>query len=274
MSVFHVLCGSATGKARAAAALQRLAKHADALCTRALCGEDFEGVEREVHEWFVAAEREVLGQLLERLDVDAAWVEIGGRRYPRVLHSTETYTTAVGAVSVRRTLYRYGRERAVVPMELRAGIVEGHWTPLAARQASRVVAQMTPSEGEGLLRELGNMVPSKSSLDRLPKALSARWEANREAFESTLREAMVVPDEAVTVAVSLDGVMVPMKDGQRAEKRERSQARGPACEGTGGLSGGGLREPVVLRCRGRTARYVVRRTHARAEEGDVEDDAQ
>ena len=171
MSVFHVPCGSASGKARAEAALQRLAEHVDALRTRALCGEDFEGVEREVHKWFVAAEREVLGQLLERLDVDVAWVEIEGRRYPRVLHSTETYTTAVGAVSVRRTLYRYARERAVVPMELRAGIVEGHWTPLAARQASRVVAQMTPSEGEALLRELGNMVPSKSSLDRLPKAL-------------------------------------------------------------------------------------------------------
>ena len=68
---------------------------------------------------------------------------------------------------------------------------------------------MTPSEGEALLRELGNMAPSKSSLDRLPKGLSARWEASREAFESALREAAVVPDDG-TVAVSLDGVMVPM----------------------------------------------------------------
>ena len=131
----------------------------------------------------------------------------------------------------RRTLYRCGRERAVVPMELRAGIVEGHWTALAARQASCVVAQMTPSEGEALLRELGNMAPSKSSLDRLPKGLSARWEANREAFESTLRETTVVPEEAVTVVVSLDGVMVPMKDGKRAEKRERSRARASARRG-------------------------------------------
>ena len=53
---------------------------------------------------------------------------------------------------------------------------------------------MTPNEGEALLRELGNMAPSKSSLDRLPKGLSARWEANREAFESTLREAATVPE--------------------------------------------------------------------------------
>ena len=104
-----------------------------------------------------------------------------------MLRSAETYTTAVGTVRAKRTLYQCGRERAVVPMELRAGIVEGHWTALAARQGSCVVAQMTPTQGEALLRELGNMAPSKSSLDRLPKGLSARWEANREAFESTLR---------------------------------------------------------------------------------------
>ena len=211
-----------------------LCEHVDAFRTRPLAGEDFERVERELHERFVEAEREVLGQLLESLDVDVASVEIGGRRCHRVLRSTETYTTAVGTVTARRTLYRCGRERAVVPMELRAGIVEGHWTPLAAHQASCVVAQMTPTEGEALLRELGNMAPSKSSLDRLPKGLSARWEANREAFESTLREATMMPEEAVTVAVSLDGVMVPMKDAQRAEKRERSRARGRRAKGPAG----------------------------------------
>ena len=148
---------------------KRLCAHVDAFRTRSLVGEDFERVERELHERFVEAEREVLGQLLEHLDIDVPSVEIEGRRYHRVLHSTETYTTAVGTVRARRTLYRCGRERAVVPMELRAGIVEGHWTALAARQASCVVAEMTPTQGEALLRELGNMAPSKSSLDRLPK---------------------------------------------------------------------------------------------------------
>ena len=273
MSVFHVPSMSANDHQRAAGALARLCEHVDGCRTRPLVDEGFERVERELHERFVEAEREVLGELLERLDVDVPSVEIGERRYHRVLDSTETYTTAVGAVKVRRTLYRCGRERAVVPMELRAGMVEGHWTPLAARQASCVVAQMTPKEGETLLRELGNMAPSKSSLDRLPKALSARWEANREPFESTLRDVSVVPDEAVTVAVSLDGVMVPMKDGCRANKRERARG-GPAHQRTGRISRGKLRDAVVLRCRGGAARHPVDGTHARAEEGDIEDDAQ
>ena len=61
---------------------------------------------------------------------------------------------------------------------------------------------------------MGNMRPSKSSLDRLPKALSARWEAQRPQFEARVREeTLEVADTACTVAVSLDGVMAPMKTG-------------------------------------------------------------
>ena len=275
MSVFHVPSVCANTNARGVDALGRLCEHVDAFCTRRLVGEDFERVERELHERFVEAEREVLGQLLESLDVDVPSVELGERRLHRVLNSTESYTTAVGPVKVARTLYRSARERAVVPMELRAGIVEGHWTPLAARQASRVVAQMTPSEGEALLRELGNMAPSKSSLDRLPKALSARWEASREAFESALREAAVVPEEAVFHGGGLarwgDGGDERREASREARALTRRRAPG---EGSGRLSGGKLRDAVVLRWRGRAARYTVPRAHARAEEGDVEDDAQ
>ena len=180
-------------------------------------GEDFEALERELRALFAEAECEVVGETLERLDVDLPYVEMEGRRYRRVLRSHATYTSAAGAVGVHRTLYRHGRERAVVPMELRAGIVAGHWTELAARQASVVVAHVTPQEGERVFGELGGMRPSKSSLDRLPKDLGAQWEGRREAFEAALREGSDVPEEAVTVAVSLDGVMVAMKDAKRPD---------------------------------------------------------
>ena len=146
MRVFHAPSRRASGNERGAArALERLCERVGAFRTRSLVGEDFEDVERELHAQFVETEREVLGELLESLDVDVPDVEIDERRYHRVLDSTESYTTAVGSVKVRRTLYRCARERAVAPMELRAGIVEGHWTPLAARHASHMVAQMTPA---------------------------------------------------------------------------------------------------------------------------------
>lgn len=191
------------------------------------CG-DIEGFERELHEYVVAVEQEVLAEELARLDVDLPAVTIEGEVYRQVVRCEETYTSAAGPVRVMRSLYRrFGEgERTVCPLELRAGIVEGRWTPLAARQAAFVVAHLTPQEGEDLFRELGNMAPSKSSLDRLPKQLSGHWEAERERFEAALRAEEAVPPEAVTVAISLDGVMVPMKEGARAQKREDAKEQG------------------------------------------------
>ena len=131
MPVFHAPAHCTSHSERGDRALARLAEQVNALRARPVMGEDFEAMERELHALFAEAEREVVGETLERLDVDLPYVEMEGRRYRRVLRSHATYTSASGAVGVHRTLYRHGRERAVVPMELRAGIVAGHWTELA-----------------------------------------------------------------------------------------------------------------------------------------------
>jgi hypothetical protein len=233
MQVFHGGAEPANDEG-AASALRRLGEALQGLSQRALAREDFERFEREVHALFIAAEREVLAEELAALDVDLPHVYIGGVCHHRVLRGTETYLSAVGPLTVARTLYRAGRAPALVPLELRAGIVEGQWTALAARQAAYLVAHLTPQEAEGVLAELGNMTPSKSSLDRLPKRLSARWEAEREAFEASLREELVVPEGAVTLAASLDGVLVPMKDGEREAKRAQGRAEGKETRGPAG----------------------------------------
>jgi hypothetical protein len=197
---------------------------------------DLNAFEQELHRLFVAAEREALGHELARLDLDVPTLEIAGERYHRVLRCATTYTSAVGPVRVERSLYRqgHGSGRAVCPLELRAGIIEGSWTPLAAQQATWVVAHLTPQEGEELFALLGDMAPSKSTVDRLPKQLSVHWEAQRPHFEATLRQQEAIPDEAVAMAVSLDGVMVPMKDGQRQAKRLHARATGKAPSGPAG----------------------------------------
>jgi hypothetical protein len=194
--------------------------------------EDFDHIEQELHRLFVAAEREALGRELARFDLDVPRVEIDGERYDQVLRCETTYNSAAGPVRVERSLYRHpSGGRTVCPLERGAGIIEGYWTPLAAQQAIWAVAHLTPQEGEDLFERLGNMTPSKSSLDRLPKALSARWEAHRVPFEVALREDESVPAEAVSIGVSLDGVLVPMKDGNRQGKRDQARARGKSPSG-------------------------------------------
>src|SRR5262245_12622128 len=87
------------------------------------------------------------------------------------------------------------------------------------------MGHMTSDETSKVFTELGISGPSSSSCDRLPKLLSAVWESHRAPWEGTLRQQEVVAAEAVVVAVSLDGVMVPDKDAQRSAKATREAAK-------------------------------------------------
>ena len=198
--------------------------------------ENFEAFEQQLHELFAAAECEAVSEEIARFDVNAPVAVINGVAHRQVLRCEETYLSAAGPLRVERSLYstRQEAERAVCPMELGAGIVEGRWTPWAARQATWVVAHLTPQEGEDLLGMLGGMAPSKSSLDRLPKQLGDGWEKSRADFEQVLRRGEKIPRGAVTMAVSLDGVMLPMKDGARAAKRAEATAQGKLTRGPAG----------------------------------------
>lgn len=197
--------------------------------------EGFEAFEREVRRRFSEAEREFIGEELERLDVSLPEVMIDGIAHRPVVSGYGEYMTAAGPVRVQRHRYRaVGTNGASeCPLELRAGIIEGFFTPLAARMGLWAVTHLTPAESERLFRELGGMSPSRSSLDRLPKGLSEIWEGQRNEWEKALRTQEEAVVGAAVLAVSLDGVMAPMKEGQREARREQSrqegkQTRGPA----------------------------------------------
>lgn len=103
-----------------------------------------------------------------------------------------------------------------------------------------MVAQMTPKKAEELLSRVGMMQPSKSSLDRLPKGLSARWEENREEFELELQNAIVIPENAKSVAVSLDGVFAPMEGTDPVGKRNEAAVEGRTLHGPAGYREAGV----------------------------------
>jgi hypothetical protein len=192
---------------------------------------DFERFERELHERVMDIERELLEEELARYDVTAKQIEVEGVTYRPTLTSSETYLSAAGPITVTRNLYRPpGRgSKSICPLELRAGIIKGYWTPRAARQGAFAMAHLTPGNSEALFDELGGMRPSRASLDRLPKELSRHWESHRQEWEAILRAQETVPHEASVIAISVDGVTVRMKDGDRRAKREQpgKHASGP-----------------------------------------------
>ena len=198
----------------------------------------FAEFERELHARVMEFERDVIAAEMAAVDVDADAVVIDGKVHRRVLRQSQTYLTAAGEVVVERTLYKDRTDQdgyCVSPMELTLGIVGNFWTPRAAQQALWVVTQMTPKKSEELFERMGNMAPSKSSLDRLPKLVSERWEDNREGFEAALREGLVIPEGTASIAVSLDGVLAPIDGGNSPTKvRADAAAEGRLSKGPAG----------------------------------------
>lgn len=198
--------------------------------------ENFAAFEVELAALFADARAEVLGRELERLDPRARVVEINGVACSFVGAYPKQYMTSAGKVPVTRSLFRApGDDRAVCPMELRAGIVEGFWTPQAAMLSTWTVAHMTSQEAEELFRRAGGMTPSRSALDRLPKDLSSRFEARRDSIVEAVSRAEEIPENAATVGVSIDGVYLPMREGDGKASRDRARAKGKTGSGPTGF---------------------------------------
>ncbi len=196
---------------------------------------DLEMFERELHAQIMEFEQALVAAELARYDVDADLIEVAGVPHHPILTSAETYLSAAGPVVVERHLYRpAGRNaKSICPLELRAGIIAGYWTARAARLSAFVVAQLTPGESEALFAELGAMAPSRSSLDRLPRELSGHWERERPAWEDAVRAQETLPARIATLALSVDGVMAPMKADAAHRQAKRQEAGKHASGPTG-----------------------------------------
>src|SRR5262249_7367277 len=140
-------------------------------------------------------------------------IEVAGVSYQPVLQAPETSLSTAGPVRVERHLYRpAGRNaKSLCPLELRAGIVNGYWTPRAARQGAFGLAQLPGAAADARFAGLGAMPPSRSTLARLPRTLSAHWEAHRQEWEAAVQAQEPVPAAATTLALSVDGVLAPLK---------------------------------------------------------------
>ena len=111
---------------------------------------DVEEFERELHRLMSALEGDLVGQHLATYDLDVDEVRFQGQLFRRKDKYKKEYCGLAGTFEIERTLYvpRSNGGKAICPLELRAGIVEGTWTPVAARVMVRAVASTTPTVSE------------------------------------------------------------------------------------------------------------------------------
>ncbi len=204
------------------ALLRPILDHVDDFATRGRRGDrvDFAADERELMKRVAVFEVGCTGRMLQSLDPSTPRVEVDGRTYRRMNNpnTTSSYFTMRGAISLTRGLYRDENVRngpTIVPMELRAGIVEGLLTPAAA-QGIAAVGQGVPSrEAEAMCSRLGVLPYSRSEHFRSAVDVGQRWGEIRDLYEDSLVENMVLPQAASAVSVAVDRVSLPM-----AEKRD------------------------------------------------------
>lgn len=182
---------------------------------------DVDVIEGRVLEVAKAWGRAQMARAMKGADAEAPEVDINGERWGNRRETSHDYETVFGTVTLERAVYQQsGRGRVAVPLDLRLGMVEGTYTPRLARIATRALASMPEQEAADLLGEVGTATLSNSTIGRLSRAMAARYEQRREIITTTVREAHVIPEQAVTVQVGIDGVMVP-QDGEHARPRGR-----------------------------------------------------
>jgi len=170
----------------------------------------YEQLEKEIQEMVAKVEVSLYEKALEQYDINVKTIEVNGIFYRQVLRNKKTFTSSAGPVTVEHSLYRGPDGKTISPLELQAGIIEGSWTPTAARISYYVTGELTPYAGEKLLKQMGHFTPSKSSLQRLSQAIGETWEINESQFSQQIVDTIKIPDGSHTLSASFDGIMLPL----------------------------------------------------------------
>lgn len=153
---------------------------------------------------------QAIGRWLASHDTDARHVEIDGKLHYRMgKPAPKTYRTRRGRVRLSRHVYRPCGEHngpIACPLELDVGMVGGQWTPGCAEAMAYVAQELPERAAAKVAAKLGAMDYSHNSFKRVARTLGERWEADRDAWEEATIEAVELPEETTTLAVSIDRV--------------------------------------------------------------------
>ena len=141
-------------------------------------------------------------------------VEVDGVIYQRHEPGIVRYFTLCGAVDIERWTYREMGVRngpTLVPLDLDAGLVERTTPALGFRIALGYAKDHMRSCAEDMTAD-HRCPPSRSTLERVAKAIGTAATRVAPRIEPRLRRAERVPDGAVAISLGLDRTSVPMEE--------------------------------------------------------------
>lgn len=162
----------------------------------------------------VASRLELEVELQAIADGHASELRIDGVLYERHQDGGAEYHGLCGTMHILRPTYRKAGERngpTVVPLELAAGLIEGA-TPALAYRLALGYAQGPGRHAEEQIHADHRAPPSRSTLERIAKAIGKRVKTTAPQIEPLLRQEEKLPEGAHAVSTGLDRTSVPMEE--------------------------------------------------------------
>ena len=147
-------------------------------------------------------------------DAEPARVRIEGTVYERHQDGAAASHSLCGTLHVRRATYRQTDVRngpTVVPVDLATGLMEGA-TPALAYRVALGYAQGPGRRAEEQMHADHRRPPSRSTLERLGKAIGTQITQAAPRIEPAVRQAETLPEGARAVSVGVDRTTVPMEE--------------------------------------------------------------
>ena len=141
-------------------------------------------------------------------------MRVDGILYQRHHQGTVVYHSLCGPLEIRRATYREVGERngrTVVPLDLATGLIDGA-TPALAYRVALGYAQGPGRQAEEQMHADHRRPPSRSTLERLGKAIGTQTDRVAPRIEAALRREETVPEGTHAIVVGLDRTTVPMEE--------------------------------------------------------------
>jgi hypothetical protein len=176
---------------------------------------DYAKVERALGKCVAAIESAANTCALAAVVIDSAQIEVNGSLYTRVGEGMGTYYTMTGPVQLHRGIYRRVGERngkTVDIISLRIGAIGDGWLPHTAQAMAHEMQGGTSREAEQSARQIGRLLYSRASFERVAHLVGELWQASHANIEDELIRAYAIPAATAAVSVGIDRASVPMEE--------------------------------------------------------------
>jgi len=173
-------------------------------------GASIQIVEKEFFETIGQSGARGLRELFAHNDEIKTAIDYDGQKHYRKYLAMGRYLTLLGEISLRRGIYQSNKaNRSICPLELKLRFINDYVSFAAAEYICYSLASMTLGEFVKHCKKWTLMKPSEGTVRRVLDYVGRFLESSD--FLDTIRSEETVPDEGVTLAMSLDSTSVHIR---------------------------------------------------------------